>query len=194
MSEISELMKRLVNNIPQEYYAKTAVVREIDEEQGTIIVEPIESPGFNEDSPNDFNFVKDVQLAVTFGNTNIVQYPILNSRVLIGFLSISDAFLIKSNDIYKTIIQINDFTFIGNEDGWSFNGGDNGGLINVTDLVTKVNNLEKKVNSLITKHNTHVHPYVNVTTPSVTSLTTSVVVGSLIETKRGDIEDIDVTH
>lgn len=38
-----------------------------------------------------------------------------------------------------------------------FNGGSNGGMVLVNDLVTKLNNLENLVNNLITEYNAHSH-------------------------------------
>jgi hypothetical protein len=56
------------------------------------------------------------------------------------------------------IIQFDQIdTFKANVNLWEFNGGANGGLVLVNNLVEKVNNIENLLNNLIGAYNTHTH-------------------------------------
>lgn len=74
------------------------------------------------------------------------------------------------------------------------NGDNYDGLVKVGDLVEKLNNLEDLVNDLVTKYNAHTHPYVNVSTPAVTSPTTSLETTVLVPTQQAELENTTVVH
>lgn len=71
-------------------------------------------------------------------------------------------------------------------------GDDNGGLVKVDDLVTKLNNLENKVNTIITTFNTHTHVASSFGAP--TTPPPSPVVGTLTPTQATDLENKNVLH
>ncbi len=62
-----------------------------------------------------------------------------------------------------------------------------GGLVKVSELVDKLNNLENKVNSVITTFNAHTHASTG--SPAVPQLT-----GTLTPTTINDLENPDVKH
>lgn len=74
------------------------------------------------------------------------------------------------------------------------NGDNYDGLVKIGDLVEKLNNLEDLVNDLVTKYNAHTHPYVNVSTPAVTSPTTSLETTVLVPTQQSELENTTVVH
>jgi hypothetical protein len=74
------------------------------------------------------------------------------------------------------------------------NGDNYDGLVKIGDLVEKLNNLEDLVNDLVTKYNSHTHPYVNVSTPAVTSPTTSLETTVLVPTQQSELENTTVVH
>jgi len=69
-------------------------------------------------------------------------------------------------------------------------GDQYGGLVKIDDLVTKLNNLENKVNGIINTYNLHTHTE----TGATTSPTTSLVVGTLTNTTKSDLENENVKH
>lgn len=72
-------------------------------------------------------------------------------------------------------------------------GKANGDLINISDIVGRLNSIEDKVNSIISTFNTHAHT--GVTTGGGTSGTTATTVsGSLENTTESDINDEKVKH
>ena len=74
-----------------------------------------------------------------------------------------------------------------------FNDGSYGGLVQVINLVQKLNNLENLVNDLVAKFNMHVHPGVQSGAGS-TGPTVSLETGTLTPTEQADIENTEVTH
>lgn len=73
-----------------------------------------------------------------------------------------------------------------------FNGGNNGGLLNITPTVSRINSIENMLNTLINLYLGHFH-IGNLGAPTST---TAAIVGlaSLILTKASDIEDTKVKH
>lgn len=124
-------------------------------------------------------------------NDGFMLVPSVGSTVVVGLSSITKIpFVMMFEDIDQVLVKINDTTFSISDGITEFNGGVKGGIPNVIDLTTKLNNLENKVNAIISAYNTHIHP-----TPSgASSQTVSTISGTLTPTNRGDIEDTTVTH
>jgi len=82
-------------------------------------------------------------------------------------------------------------TFESDDTDMRFNGGGNGGLINIADIVSKLNTLENTLNAFFTLFNAHVHtgnlgaPVTPPLTPQTTTFTPTTV---------QDIEDNKVKH
>lgn len=95
--------------------------------------------------------------------------------------------VVNSNNVS---LEINGQNVMMDATLFKFNGGNKGGLINITDLVTKLNNLENKVNTIISTYNSHTHTE----TDSVTSVPLAILTGTLTPTQRANIEDTTVKH
>lgn len=108
-----------------------------------------------------------------------VVIPVEGSAITVTFVNKSTGFVSLTEDIEEIIYQ----------------GGSNGGLINIEPLITKMNNLENAHNALLAKYNAHTHittattvtlpaPIIGVISPTVATSTDTV-----IPTIRKDIED-----
>ena len=95
------------------------------------------------------------------------------------------------------VIKTSDFTgyigMVSDVDQVYINGDNQGGLVKVVDLVTKLNNLENKVNSLITTFNSWV------VVPgdggaALKAVLSAWVATSLTPTVRANIENVKVKH
>lgn len=75
-----------------------------------------------------------------------------------------------------------------------FNDGSFGGMVEVAQLVTKLNNLENMVNDLATKYNSHTHVLALSTGTGTAAPTTTTETTILTPTNRTDIENILITH
>lgn len=77
------------------------------------------------------------------------------------------------------------------------NSGQNGGLINISELTDKLNNLVDEVNDLKEKFNSHTH-IVNTTgtaaAQSGTAATTTSLAGAATRFNKDDYEDTKITH
>jgi hypothetical protein len=74
------------------------------------------------------------------------------------------------------------------------NGENYKGLVKIEELVDKLNALENKVNTIISTFNAHTHPYVDSGSPAVTSVTATLVAGTLTPTQVADLENDTVLH
>lgn len=102
-------------------------------------------------------------LVVGEKNKGIIQVPKTGSYVAVVMESRATGFVVMVEEVEQIII----------------NGGENGGLVNVKELVEKINNL-------INTFNNHTHP--------ATSGTTSPTASQLTTIKQDDIEDKKITH
>ncbi len=128
--------------------------------------------------------IPDVKLITNSGN-GLVITPAINSIVEVVKDGPFTAFVAQYSEIESITLDVSTTIVI--------NGGANDGLVNVNDLVTKLNNLENKVNDLITYTATHTHT--GVTTGAGTSGTSATpVTGTLTPTTANEIEDPNVTH
>lgn len=76
-----------------------------------------------------------------------------------------------------------------------FNGGENGGMVLVNPLVTKVNNIENLLNNLITQYNSHTHILTLTSGTGTAAETLSQEAGEINPiTKASDIESTVITQ
>lgn len=120
-----------------------------------------------------------VRLVAEEHSTNMLITPAIGSVVGI----------VPSNDLNTAEMFVVMFSQI---DSIALRGDQYDGLVKVADLVDKLNNLENKVNDLITAYNAHTHAVLS--TPSVSNVTTSLIVGSLTLTVQADLENENVKH
>ena len=78
-------------------------------------------------------------------------------------------------------------------DSIELNGGNNGGLVNIQDLTTKLNNIEKDINSLKQAFTTWV-PVPQDGGASLKGGITSWAAQQLVQTQVSDLEDDKITH
>ncbi len=102
-------------------------------------------------------------LVVGDKNKGIIQIPKIGSYVAVIMDSRASGFVVMSEEVEQIII----------------NGGENGGLINIKELVEKLNNV-------INTFNNHTHP--------ATSGTTSPTASQLTTIQQDDMEDKKITH
>lgn len=128
-------------------------------------------------------------------DVNDGQYivPAIGSTVLVGNNKNQQPFVVMFSEI-QSIVWITGGSKITVKDGLiQFNDGSYGGMVEVANLTTKLNNLEKLVNDFITKYNTHTHTGVQ-TGGGTSAVTTAPETGSLTPTQQSDIENTKVTH
>lgn len=168
MPEIREILKRIVREFSPQSDAIFCTVKSRDDSNLICVCTPIN--GIDSDIP-------DVRLVAGAGN-GIIFFPRVGSIVLVQpFAKDQTAYLAMVSQLDK--IQMLDGSF--------------GGLVEVANLTTKLNNLENKVNSIISTFNTHVHSGVQ-TGAGSSAVSPTQVSGTLTPTNRGDIENTYITH
>lgn len=114
----------------------------------------------------------------------------LNANYTKGFT------LIPKDGSIVIVTQLSDATayvsMVSEVDEIYLAGEDNGGLVKVQDLVSKLNNLENKVNTIITTFNAHTHVASSFGAP--TTPPPSPVVGTLTPTQVSELENKTVLH
>ena len=153
-------------------------------------------------------------VAVTGNNGEVTNYTNVPLKVVLGYAASyieipsvgSDCLLqFRDNNIQRTqLFQVDQCdkiaiqiagasTLIVDANTWTFNGGNNGGLINIADIVTKLNNLENGLNTFYsTIFNTHTHGVVSL--GSQTGVPVPTETHTFTPTVRSDIEDTTIKH
>ena len=121
--------------------------------------------------------IENIRLVSEESDANIYVLPKVGSNVIVGFVDNNNGVLLVAGELDEVIIR----------------GDQYGGLVKVSDLVTKLNNLENKVNTIINTFNTHVHAGVTVGA-GATAVTPTLVVGTLTPTTVNDLENALVKH
>lgn len=106
---------------------------------------------------------------------NIVFIPVIDSIVTVIFKSKTEAYISSAKDA-KVLI----------------NGGENGGLININDLVTKINRLEDKLKSH--KHVYNAYPSVPTLTTPASAFVPPDTTLVFTNTSKQEIEDETIKH
>lgn len=114
----------------------------------------------------------------------------LNANYTKGFT------LIPKDGSVVIVTQLSDATayvsMVSEVDEIYLAGDDNGGLVKVKDLVSKLNAIENKVNTIITTFNAHTHVASSFGAP--TTPPPSPVVGTITPTQVTDLENKKVLH
>lgn len=177
---IKEIIEKAAKG-DEELYSIIATVDEVDEDARTCSCTPIDGAAQ----------LFDVNLqAGKEATTGFVQIPTVESQVVVTFLSKDTAFISLCVEVDKVLLDCDEVTI---------NGGDNGSLIIIQDLVDKINAIEDAHNGLVSDFNLHTH---NTTAtisasavPGVISPTTSQNTDIIIETTTvAAIENTKVTH
>lgn len=117
-------------------------------------------------------------------NDGFILIPAKDSDLLICLMSDNSPYMISCEDIDKVICVIdsnNKYEF--DKNGFIINGGNNGGLINITQQVTKLNLLVTQLNTQLTS--------ISAAIGSLGGYYVPVPLSSFIQT---DFEDIKVKH
>lgn len=158
----------------KEIYSKVGFVVSVDESERSIEFEPIE--GGN---------LENVRLQAALDTSSgIVQIPKIGSKVIITFINEVQAFVSLCSEVDKVLIDT---------DLVQFNGGSEGGLVNINDLVTKFNNLENDVNDLKTAFASWV-TVPNDGGAALKAATATWYAAPLTPTNKNDIEDDKIKH
>lgn len=87
-------------------------------------------------------------------DNGMVLIPAIDSVVLVLFSKRQKPFICLFSELQEIFIDIGNSSIDVNNDGIKFNDGSFGGLVKISDLVTRLNNLENAFNELNAKVNT----------------------------------------
>lgn len=117
-------------------------------------------------------------------SVGFVLVPKVGSYVIVTFIDKVNGFISSTTELKEIFIDTDLVTF---------NGGSNDGLVNVNDLVTKLNNLENTLNTFMnTTYNTHTH--ISAAPGSPTAVPVPLNTTTLTPTVKADLEDTKITH
>jgi hypothetical protein len=126
---IQTLIRREIARV--EVYAVLCRVVSVDSNDRTCEVEPL----------NGNASLYDVRFQAEIGMTEgIYVEPAVDSTVLVAFINNTQAAVIQYSEVDNIYIDTSGDTI--------FNGGNNGGMVKVADLVTKLNNIENDLNTV----------------------------------------------
>lgn len=165
MSSIRELIRQIVIDEFTEMYGVPCVVESVDEDEGTCACLPVNG---------DAKFI-DVRLQAEAGKGVLIM-PKVGSKVIVQPINTVTGYVSMFSDV----------------DSIKFLDGSHGGLVKISDLVTKLNNLEDTVNDLISTLQGIVIPLA----PSGTYPFAPEFAGiaPLTPTEVGELENDKITH
>ena len=156
----------------------------------------------------DYNGIqlKDIELQVVQGvGTGILIVPSVGSYVSLAMPEgdLNLAYILSCSKVDSMLIEVEKSCLKLNKDGLELNGGSNGGLVKINDLVRKLNTVESEISSLKTRlatfetlFNAHTHVAISLAAPTAVPVPV-VVIGDaapIINTQVADLEDTTVTH
>lgn len=175
--DIREQLEEIIaNQIDREnFYSIEGKAVNVDEQARTCDFEPIEA-----NAPR-----AGIKLqSVIDGNTGFVLIPKEGSFIVVSFFDKRTGFVSLTSEIEKILIDT---------DLVQYNGGSNGGLININDLVSQLNKIETDINTLKSIFATWV-PIGGDGGAALKTLLSSFSTNSLTPTLPDDMEDNKVTH
>jgi len=124
----------------------------------------------------------------------ILFVPTIGSTVMISYSNYNLPFVVQYSEVDQ-ILFISGSSQVSIVDGKiMFNDGSYGGLVEVGNLVQKLNNLENLVNDLSRKFNSHTHILTLTSGTGTAAPTASPETTVLTQTQRNDIENTAITH
>lgn len=166
---LDEIIKQNVGK--HEIYSIACTVDSVDLGARTCICTPI----------NGGAELQDVRFQASLnGSAGLFIEPAADSIVIVSFLSKEIAYVSLFSEIENVYLDFNDKV--------TFNGGANGAMVKIGDLVTRLNLIENKANAIISAYNSHTH----VETGGTTATTVAVVTGLLTTTTTTDIDNPDI--
>lgn len=176
MKTNTEIVKKLKELTALPLIVTSAVVLSVDSDALSMLVQP----------KDEAELLVRLKSAIDDSSEYMVQIPRVGSSVLVALIENdeSEAVLLKANELDQLMVKIGDILFEITGSGVSFNGGNNGGLINIEQLVNKLNTLEER---MITHQHICAAPG-SVTAPDPASNTL------IAQTQVSELEDNKVTH
>lgn len=139
MTKIADLIKTLANNGDEVYNVPGEVVS-VNSEARTCVVDPY----------NGSARIYNVRIqAIESGTVGVFPSPKIGSSVVVGFLSKNFAFVALASELEEIKIDVQSIVI---------NGGENKGLVRISDMVASFNELITQVNQMRTYISTHSHP------------------------------------
>ena len=140
----------------------------------------------------------DVRLRAVLNSESdkIVVTPKRGSRVLVADLSggsYSDLAVLSYSEAEKVEVVIEQTTCTIDKDGIVMNGGNNGGLVNIDDLVAHINTIEDDINNLKTALSGWT-PAPNDGGAALKTAITTWFGTPIANTQKSDFEDTKITH
>ena len=175
--DIGEILEEIIaNQIDREnFYSVLGKAVNVDEDARTCDLEPIEA-----NAPR-----AGIRLqAAESGTTGIVLIPKEGSFIVASFFDRTTGFVSLTSELEKILIDT---------DLVQYNGGTNGGLINIDDLVTQMNKAQNDLNSLKTALSGWI-PVPNDGGAALKVALANFIADTLTPTLATDMEDDKVTH
>ena len=166
---LDTLMKQHLNK--HEIYSVVCNVDSVDLGNRSCICTPV----------NGGAEIQDVRIQASIGGTTgLFIEPVVDSKVVVTFLSKEIGFVSLFTDIENVYLDFNSQVI--------FNGGANGAMVKIDDLVYRMNLIENKINTMIGAFAAHVH----VETGGSTSQTVTSMGASLGLTSSTDIDNQEI--
>ncbi len=186
-SEIEKALRKKIRGLipTQSFIGKVLTV---DEANYTCTVMPIDSEAE----------IFKVRLKATIDNLKkgVISIPAVDSFVIVGLLGNNEnsAFVVWCSNIKKYyIVGDGGNTLEFKDDGTILINGDTcGGLVKVSDLVTRLNSIENTINAHLLKYNTHLHP--GGTISGSTGVPNVIDTDTVTVTVNSNIENTKVKH
>lgn len=175
--EIPEIFEDFVRKAmdKEKFYSEIGTASEVDEAKRTCTFTPV-----GDSAPR-----ANIRLQSVISNkTGIVIIPKEGSTIGVTFLNKIAGFVSLTSDVENILIDT---------DLVQYNGGSNGGLINIGDLVTQLNKVESDINTLKAIFATWV-PVPSDGGGALKILLASYSTSSLTPTVNVDMEDDKITH
>lgn len=174
------IMKDIINNYienliaNEKFYSETGTVKSVDKAKKICSVELLEGILIEDIKlETDLSISSDNQV-VNSDVSGFVLIPRVNSKVICTFTNNTDAFISMFSEVSDIYLK-SDLT--------TFNDGDNGGLINIVDQVTKLNGLVNELTQELVKIATGITGVGGAYTP-----------GTLSQFNKSDFEDTKIKH
>lgn len=165
-------------------YIQVGTVKSVDEDKRTIEVEPFDEGSLFVDVPLQ---------AISEGKKGAVLIPKKDSAVIFALLDQNNAICLGFSEVDKILVAIEETEVEITKDGVVVNGGENGGLAKIEEVVKKLNALEKEVNDLKIGFTTWV-PVPQDGGAALKGGLASWAGKQMVQTKKTDLEDDKVKH
>jgi len=133
MDEIGKMLRKITEDKSAEIYSVVCTVESVDEAKRTADVAPI----------NGNAEIFDVRLQSALNGSNgLCIFPVIGSVVIVTFLNKLTGYVSLFSEVDKITLDT--------ENEITIDGGQNGGLVKVNDLLNKLNTVENDINNLKT--------------------------------------------